>query len=165
MTYMRCYHRRSLIALLAPVSLFAQTRARVDVYSSMRYIEEAGDVVGVELLIVQTPHGACASYQIGEGAPGPVRIVPVTMRGDSLAFTIPPDSGYDSRHPKDLIEAMPARAFRGRISVTGIRAITEENTKSTWLPRRKTPYYRESLQRLQRMAGGRTSAVGTSWCK
>ena len=164
MTGMNRYCWVGAIALIAPSVLAAQKTPQVEVFSSLAYIEEAGDVIGTELLLIRTPRGVCVSYQIAEGAPGPVRIVSAIARGDSLQFTIPPDSGYSSHRPKDLVEAAPARPFRGRVARAGIRAMIEDDGEHIWLPRRRAAYYPESTRRLRRLALKSASATSMSWC-
>ena len=164
MTRMNQYYLVGAIALIVPSVLAAQRSPQVQVFSSLAYIEEAGDVVGTELLLIRTPRGVCVSYQIAEGAPGAVRIVSAIARGDSLQFTIPPDSGYSSHRPKDLVDIGPARSFRGRVLQAGIRAMIEGDGERIWLPRRRAAYYPESTRRLRRLALKEAGATRTSWC-
>lgn len=135
-------------ALLATTVLGAQrSRTRPEVYSSMTYIEEAGDVVGTEVLVLRTTNGVCVSYQDAEGQPGPMRIIRGEIRGDSLLFRIPPDSGYTSSTHKP-VEVRPARWFRGRTSVRGLRARIDGETESILLPHKQHPYFRDSSHAL-----------------
>jgi hypothetical protein len=134
--------------LLAPSVLGATLRrAKPEVFSSMEYIEESGDVVGVEVLVVRAGSGACVSYQRAEGAPGPLRVVQAAVRGDSLVFRIPPDSAYTSG-PRTLVEVGPARWFRGRMTARGLRARIEREAAPIRLPRRTQPYFPESARQL-----------------
>lgn len=127
------------------------------VYSSMRYIEDTGDLVGTEVAITRAAGGGlCVSYQLAEGEPGPVRIVPGALRGDMLVFTIPPDSGYymrgASRNAGPLVEIGPARVFRGRLSARGLRVPGYADVPGEWLPRRRVAYFPASVHQLSNMA-------------
>jgi hypothetical protein len=47
-------------------------------FSSIEFVEEAGDIFGVELNIVPAPHeGYQAAVQVAEGGPGPLVVVAV----------------------------------------------------------------------------------------
>jgi hypothetical protein len=138
--------------LLAADALGAQSRRPVpEVYSSLELIEESGDVVGSEVLVFRTAAGACVSYQLAEGAPEPLRIVPAIVRGDSLLFTIPPDSAY-AGGTRRLVEVGPARRFRGRLTAAGLRAQIEGDAEPTWLPRRRRAYFPASARQLSNVA-------------
>ena len=54
MTGMNRYCWVGAIALIAPSVLAAQKSPQVEVFSSLAYIEEAGDVIGTELLLIRT---------------------------------------------------------------------------------------------------------------
>ena len=122
-----------------------------EVYSSLEYIEASGDVVGTEVLVLRTARGVCVSYQRAEGAPEPLRIVPAVVRGDSLHFTIPPDSAY-AGGTRRLVEVGPARRFRGRLTATGLRAEIAGDVGPTWLPRRRRAYFPASARQLSNVA-------------
>ena len=116
-------------------------------FSSMESIEQTGDVVGTEVLVLRTSNGACVSYQLAEGAAEPLRIVRAELRGDSLVFRIPPDSAYRGG-THELEEIGPALWFRGRLTTRGLRAQIEGYAEAIWLPRRRHPYFSASARQL-----------------
>ncbi len=59
----------------------------------MRYIADAGDVVGTEVLIVFTGDGYRAVVQIAEGVPEVPVVVPTEVEGTDVSFTLPTDYG------------------------------------------------------------------------
>ena len=77
-------------------------------YSDMRYVPDAGDVIGTEIKIVFTGKGFQGALQIAEGSPGTLMLVEVEQKGNSISFSIPEDSPY-------------AGAFHGSISGSVLR--------------------------------------------
>jgi len=72
-----------------------QARSRVTgMYTDMRYVAEAGDVVGTEIFVVAGLHGGQAvNYfvycQTSHGMPDPPVLVPATVSGPKLEFELP----------------------------------------------------------------------------
>ena len=96
------------------------------IYSNMRYVERAGDVVGMEIFIVGGVDSYYATVQIAEGAPEPPVVVKVEVKGSIIEFTLPNNSG-----------ANPGR-FTGRISAGGITGKFQNAEKAEVLSRRKS---------------------------
>jgi hypothetical protein len=96
------------------------------IYSNMRYVERAGDVVGMEIFIVGGVDSYYATVQIAEGAPEPPVVVKLEVKGSSIAFTLPDNSGVKL----DL--------FTGRISAGGISGRFQNSQKAEVLSRRKS---------------------------
>jgi hypothetical protein len=113
----------------------------------MAYAEEAGDVIGTEVLVLHTGTGVCVSYLEAERAPGPPRIIRGEVRGDSLLFQVPPESAYTNDTHK-LVEIIPARTFRGLMTTRGMRARIEGDTATILLPRKRSAYFRETTHEL-----------------
>ncbi len=65
------------------------------IYSNMRYVERAGDVVGMEIFIVGGVDSYYATVQIAEGAPNPPVVVKVEVRGSSIEFILPDSPGMN----------------------------------------------------------------------
>jgi hypothetical protein len=57
-------------------------------FTDMRYIQEAGDVIGTELWIVYARGAYWATVQIAEGEPDPPVVVPVRVSGPTVKFTL-----------------------------------------------------------------------------
>ncbi len=55
----------------------------------MRYVEDAGDVVGTEIRIVATGSGYEAALQFAQGVPDGLIVVEVKDSGNQIAFSIP----------------------------------------------------------------------------
>jgi hypothetical protein len=80
----------SLALLFVAVSPSRGQQVRVTgMFSDMRWIQEAGDVIGTEVFIVATNSDYRAVVQIAEGTPGVPVVVPVTVRGADISFTLP----------------------------------------------------------------------------
>ena len=61
------------------------------IYSNMKYNKESGDVVGNEIFIVFSRNGYFAILQSSEGEPSKPVIVPVSVDGVSIKFSVPLD--------------------------------------------------------------------------
>jgi hypothetical protein len=93
--------KRSLfvIALFAFVGFakVAQTqelRTRVTgTYSNLHYNSEAGDLLGMELLIIPSKAGYVACVQVAEGGVPFVAVVPFSVSGVQVQFTMPASYG------------------------------------------------------------------------
>jgi hypothetical protein len=87
-----------LLLAAAPVSAQAPTQRLSGIYSDLKYNTEAGDLNGMELLIVPRESGGAAALsafvQISEGGAPYTAIVPVTVNGSQLDFTLPPGGMY-----------------------------------------------------------------------
>ena len=57
-------------------------------FSSLHYVEEAGDVLGIEITIIPQYKTAYAIFQCAEGAPTDPVFVPVSLSGNQVKFTI-----------------------------------------------------------------------------
>lgn len=72
---------------------FAASRSVFGTYSSLKYNNESGDLLGYEVLIIPTDVGLKAIVQVAEGSPGQVYIVRVVEKGGNISFDIPLSSG------------------------------------------------------------------------
>ena len=68
------------------------------IYSNLYYNEEGGDLLGMELLIIPKSSGYVACVQVAEGGSPDVVVVPVSIRGASIEFTMPRNSPYSGAH-------------------------------------------------------------------
>ena len=123
------------------------TRPAIEgVYSDVAYHDESGDVLGTEVIIWRSASRYMVSFRHSEGVPGRRSVVPLAVNGDSIEFTIPPDTGVlvhgGTQRP---VETDPARKVTGRISVWGLRGVVEEWIDSLALPRKERSYFRDSI--------------------
>ena len=98
------------------------------VYSNLTYIEEAGDVVGVEIYILSGGSGYFATVQIAEGAPDDPVLVPVKVNGTSIEITFPSDSAIGRDRGN----------YHGKITALGLSGKFEKETKRIFLKRKKS---------------------------
>lgn len=66
-----------------------QVAAYVGFYSNVRYVEEAGDLVGMELLLIPHKNSLVGSLTQYEGVPGGIHALSdVKLLGDSIEFSV-----------------------------------------------------------------------------
>ena len=96
-------------------------------FSDMCWHEEAGDVVGTEILVSYSTDGTQGSYwayvQMAEGVPGIPVLVKASVTGDRIEFTLP--------------KVMGGR-FSGHITEKDLVGKFEAFSDKTTLPRRKS---------------------------
>ena len=112
------------LLLVLAVSADAQQRVRVTgVFSNMQYVAEAGDVIGTEVLIVAVEGGYYAVVQIAEGSPSIPVVVPVTVNGSDVAFSVsrPFDGRFTGRVTREAL-----------VGHFGSERITLKRGKSYW---------------------------------
>ena len=97
-------------------------------YSSLEYIAEAGDVVGVEITVIYSDSGYFALVQCAEGSPGAPQLIPVTVEGSTISFSLPPQADSDC----------PATNFLGSISKRGLTGTFKDNDWPGFLKRRRS---------------------------
>ena len=82
---------KSATILLSSILLSAQTKPNAHVtgfFTDMHYIEEGGDVVGMEVWIVYARDRYWATVQLAEGEPNPPVVVPAQVFGEHIKFSI-----------------------------------------------------------------------------
>jgi hypothetical protein len=90
---------RVVVWLVAVVLLAATPSAEnrgprvTGIYSNMRYIDEAGDVLGTEVFIVYSSKGYFAIVQVAEGVPSVPAVVPIKVEGSRVSLSLPLDMG------------------------------------------------------------------------
>jgi hypothetical protein len=94
--------RRWLFAALVLVPMIsAAADARISgIFTSLKYHEEAGDLLGYEILIVPTGNEWSAVVQVAQGELGVPFVVPVTVKGQTISFPIPDEFGGGSFNGK-----------------------------------------------------------------
>lgn len=93
---MRYWFWALVVLSLAGAPAFGQTsRPKVTgVYSNLRYNQEGGDLLGMELLVVPSGAGYKAFVQIAEGGAPYTAIVPVAVENSRISFTLPREGAY-----------------------------------------------------------------------
>ena len=80
----------AIVLVMTAATTPAQPRVRVTgIYSDMRYIQQAGDVLGTEVFIVADDGGYSAVVQIAQGIPAVPVVVPATVKGITVSFSLP----------------------------------------------------------------------------
>ena len=125
------------LLLAAPGALLSQAPVRITgIYGDLHYVEEAGDVIGTEIIVSRTKTRYRVVFQEGVGEPGPVDTVEATVRGDSLFFQLPPDSVYQ-RGPNGTPQwVVRRRLFRGRVTAAALYGRLDGMWNPLALPRR-----------------------------
>src|SRR3982751_6577691 len=113
-----------LVAALGATQPPPKPVAVVGMYTDMRYIEEAGDVLGTEVFLVRANGGWYAVVQCAGGEPAKPVVVPARVTELRVAFTLPP------RLPECGAE------FTGQVTRAGLRGRFRGESTDRWLPRR-----------------------------
>ena len=89
-----------LLAASSTGAAKAPTSLRVSgLYTNLRYIEEAGDLLGMELLVVPQPNGQWSAFvQISEGGAPYAALVPLAVHGSKVEFTLPAGGDFPNEH-------------------------------------------------------------------
>jgi hypothetical protein len=88
--------QRSSFALFAILAISAQAQSTpaqrhgpaFGTFSNMHYIAQTGDVVGTEITIIPQYQTAYAIFQCSQGAPSDPVLVPVSISGNQIRFTV-----------------------------------------------------------------------------
>jgi hypothetical protein len=97
-------------------------------FSNFTFTKEAGDLVGVEIKVVQSRSGYQGAIQFSEGEPGSLTVVPVKCNGTTLSFDVPAADGNVAAH------------FEGKLSKAGLDGVFKYDSGASnhaTLPRRK----------------------------
>ena len=122
-------HFRFLLGILVPLLVFPQASAKkkqqlTGIYTDMRYNEEGGDVLGMELYLVYGCRGYFATVQCAGGEPSKPVTIPVQISGNGMAFRLPeglPECGI---------------SFTGVITSKGLKGRFDGEATDRWLPRK-----------------------------
>ncbi|ULU25745.1 hypothetical protein [Dyella terrae] len=93
---MRYWFWALLVLSLTVGPTFGQTsKPKVTgVYSNLRYNQEGGDLLGMELLVIPSEAGYTAFVQIAEGSAPYTAIVPLAVENSQISFTLPLGGAY-----------------------------------------------------------------------
>lgn len=97
------------------------------IFSNLHYIEEAGDVLGVEISIIYSTSGYFAFIQCAEGAPSKPVLVVAKVNGNHIQL-----ASHD-----DPASHCPKASFSGKDTATGLQGTFDGTTYPGFLKRRK----------------------------
>lgn len=81
-----------LIYLLSPIIVSAEKSSLAGIYSSFRYSDKSGDIVGMEIQLIPNPIGYSAIVQASEGAPAFPEAYRIKASGNTFTLIIPEKS-------------------------------------------------------------------------
>lgn len=116
-----------LAGTLAP-SVASPKPQETGLFSNMRYVPQAGDVVGAEIFVIYDGGAYQALVQCAEGRMGQAQLLPAVVAFPDISFTIPPDSPT----------LCPRGEFKGRLLREGIRGTIHGLSWPGFLPRRRS---------------------------
>lgn len=116
-----------LLLFLANTSWAAPQPKVTGTFSSLRYIKESGDVLGVEISIVYGNYGYFALVQCAEGAPSKPVLVSAEVNGNNIQLAV-----HD-----DPASHCPMAPFSGKVTATGLRGNFEGTDYPGFLKRGK----------------------------
>lgn len=98
----------------------SQKKNITGIYSSMGYVRNAGDLVGVEVFLVNTNDGIYAVFQSAEGGAASVPVVvKAFVIGNKIEFTLPENSSFPGKFIGRLEKSRIVGEFeRGYLSPT-----------------------------------------------
>ena len=103
------------------------------VFSDMAYHEESGDIVGMELFVVNSVKGYHAVVQWSDGTPGVPAVVPVELSGARIAFELPATFPARGRFSGVLSkEGIVGKFDSDIIGADGTREMTLRRKPSYW---------------------------------
>jgi len=132
--------RIALLFMLAHGAVFANTASPpiVGTYGSLRYVEEAGDVVGTVIAITQRGNEFEVDYQEAEGEPGKVVHVPAVVEGATISFQLPPLEVEEWNGGKRVGKSeIPRPLYRGTITNRGLKGGFVGSSQELLLRQRK----------------------------
>lgn len=90
------------------------------VYSDMKYVKNAGDLVGVEIFLVNTSDGYHIVFQSAEGGAASVPVVVrASVSGNRIEFTLPENTSFPGKFTGRIEKGQIVGAFeKGYLSPT-----------------------------------------------
>jgi hypothetical protein len=125
-----------LFCSLTNCSIAAQTRTPLvkkkpfratGIFSNLTYISAAGDVIGLEIFLLNSSSGHFAMVQIAEGPIADPVLVEARINGNKVNFTLPSTSGFEDKGK-----------YTGTITARGLLGKFEKETKLQLLKRKKS---------------------------
>jgi hypothetical protein len=90
--------------LIVVPAAFAGDARITGTYSSLEYHRESGDLIGLEIRVVQTHDGYKASVQVAEGGAGDIVVVPFKTFNGNVSFDVPYGEGKPARFTGSVTE-------------------------------------------------------------
>jgi hypothetical protein len=145
-------------ALIVIASVLASSSAHAQgaqesspaIYSSVAHIDETGDVVGTELVVLRACDRVFVSYHHAEGSWLPINRLEGRRSGDTLRFVLPPDSARAMPSGR-LVESTPSRAVVVVTARAGATLTLPDQSPDT-LPRKSAPYGARAVPALRAYA-------------
>jgi len=81
-----------LVMQTFPSKSMSGTIQKTGIFSNMRYHEESGDLLGIEIFIFVADEGYYALFQESEGGPGKPYLVPIVISNETFNLTLPVSS-------------------------------------------------------------------------
>ena len=116
-----------MLIVIGPASVEAKEGRITGIFSDMHFVQEAGDVVGMEVFILYTGEGYYAVVQFAEGNPLVPVVVPVKVYKSSVSFTVPLSTGASGK----FIGIVSEEGLIGKFENGGEKFILKRN-KSYW---------------------------------
>ena len=131
---------RHVIALLGALAVLSTTSlARAEMlkvpgmYSSMHYIKESGDVIGIEVFVATSTDGYYVMFQSSEGEPSCPVLVKARVVGNEIEFTLPSGSAYSGKVTAAITKkGLLGRFESGALAPDGKQEFLLERRPSYW---------------------------------
>lgn len=111
----------AVLLSMATISSAAESPRVTGIYSDMRYIPQAGDVIGTEVHVLYARDKFYVLFQNARGEPDPPILVPASVNGSTLAFEVPSEGRFTG--------TVSATELTGRLGATELRL---SRGKSYW---------------------------------
>lgn len=95
------------------------------IYSTLKSIGGDEEMIGIEVIIVRSREGFRAFVQTADGLPAAPMLVPVSVDGATLSFTVPATTG-------ELLEFKGTATRQGLSGTLGDRQLTLPRRRSYW---------------------------------
>lgn len=108
--------------------------APTGIYSDMKYIPEAGDLLGVEIFLFRGEAGYYVLFQAAEGVPSIPVLVGAVLEKDKLTFNLPTNkTGYSGTFIGFIYHnRLEGQFSEGQLSPGGTKVFVLKKGKSYW---------------------------------
>lgn len=103
------------------------------IFSDLAYVEDSGDVLGIEVILLYSRKGYYAVFQFSEGEPSVPVVAEVTVSGNQIEFTLPPGLAYTGKFKGQVgPEGLTGHFESGQLSPRSEAEIRLRRGKSYW---------------------------------